>query len=237
MMLWIVVAYGVFTIFAQKETRYVLYWLPAFTFFAAAPWARVYAGAALQWLTAAVLLAAVGYQSVWAWTRERPYITGYEAVVQRIMADGSPGFVLFDGELHGNFIFYFRIHDPSRRGVVLRKALYVTRVLQEYGSRELVRERADIERLLTEFGVRYVVVDNSELRFASQRILRDVLDDSAFRLVGTFPIDSSMPRWRARQLLLYEHPEPPPRTATDLYLPMMTLRDDIRLTVNDLQLP
>jgi hypothetical protein len=151
------------------------------------------------------------------------------------MADGKPGFVVFDGELHGNFIFYFRIHDPQRQGAVLRKALYVTRVMQEYGSQELLRERSEIERMLAAYGVRFVVVDNSEPRFASQKVLREILREPPFTLVGTYPIESNLARFRERTLLLYEHPSPPAPTVTDLRLPMMTLPNDINVPLSELR--
>ena len=54
--------------------------------------------------------------------------------------------MLFDGPLAGNFIFFMRADDPSRRFLVLRKALYAYNIKKEGGSEELVHSRADIEK-------------------------------------------------------------------------------------------
>lgn len=235
-LVWIVACYVTFTVVGQKDARYAIYWLPAFVFFAVGALTQFRWPAPARAVANVMLLALLGYQVWTSVTYERPYIAGYEAAVRHVMRHGNPGFVLFDGELHGNFIFYFRVQDTERRGVVLRKALYVTRVLQEYGSRELLRDRADIGRMLAQYGVRYVVVDNSAPRFNSQTVLRQVLNDPPFVLAGVYPVESNVARYRQRTLFVYEHPSPPAPTVTDLRLPMLTLPSDINVPVSELGL-
>ncbi len=232
--LWIVACYATFSFFAQQDPRYILYWLPPWIFFAVGGVTSNAFPKRMKWVTIPVLLGVIGHHTWWAWHYQRPFVSGYEEAARRLMQNGSPGLVVFDGELHGNLVFYVRANDPRRQAVILRKALYVTRVVAEYGSKEFVRTRAEVERLLSDYGVRYVLVDNSQTRFASQNLLRDVLNDPPFRLVATIPIETNVRNWVGRKLLLYENPNPPPVKAKSLRLEMLTLPGDIEIPMQDL---
>jgi Dolichyl-phosphate-mannose-protein mannosyltransferase len=233
---WVGSCYLTFSLLAQKDPRYIIYWIPAFVFLAIGCLTSAALPRAAKWLSVPLLAALVGYQTWGAWHYHRPYTVGYEAVARRLMQDGNPGFILFDGELHGDLVFYIRAYDPERRSVVLRKSLYVTRVMQEYGSKELVHSRAEVENLLSEYGVRYVVVEDSDMHFKSQQILRDVLSEPPFVLRTRLPIKTNVSRWENQELLLYENPTPPPVQANILRVGMLTLPEDIRIPLDDLQI-
>lgn len=236
MVVWIVACYLSFSFLGQKTPRYILSWVPAFVFFAVGPLTNAALAKRLKWVTVPLLAILVVYQTWWAWHFQRPYISGYEAAARRLMENSNPGIVLFDGELHSNLIFFVRVHDPQRRAVVLRKALYVTRIVEEYGSKELVHDRGEVENLLSGYGIRYIFVDNSDLHFESQRTLRDVLKQPRFRLVATFPIKTNVGNRKDRKLFLYEDPNPPRATAQLLDVQMLTLSDDIKIPLHDLQI-
>jgi len=236
MAMWILSCYLTFSFLGQKAPRYSVYWVPAFVFFAVGFLTSRALPRPVRWVTVALLVALVGRQGWRAWHYEKPYVSGYEAAARRVMENGDPGVVLFDGELHGNLIFYVRANDPQRRSVVLRKALYVTRIFEEYGSKELVHDRAQLENLLSAYGIRYVLVDNSDLHFESQRTLRELLNQPPFRLAATFPIETNVPSRKGRKLFLYENPNPPPITASVLNVSMMTLSNDIKIPMDDLQI-
>jgi hypothetical protein len=130
--------------------------------------------------------------------------------------------------LEGNHIFFMRALDPQRRFIVLRKALYATKVMPQFGSVELAHSKENIEDILGEFGIKYVAVEsNGPLHFNSQKILRDLLATPQFKLVRSIPIESNLPEWQARSLLLYENLQVKPRTARQLRLTMLSMSHDI----------
>src|SRR5205823_2696237 len=103
---WIVSCYVSFSFLGQKAPRYVLYWIPAFVFFAVGP---LTSRGPLRWLTVPVLATLLAFQGWRAWQYQRPYVSGYEAAAHRLMEHGDPGFILFDGEVHANLVFYVRL--------------------------------------------------------------------------------------------------------------------------------
>ncbi len=169
----------------------------------------------------------VGYS--WrAWNYERPYISGYKTVAERILADKNAQMILFDGNVGPDFIFFMRVLDPGQRCYVLRKALYVTDILNTYGSENLISNSAQLEGLIRDYGVKYIVVENGiPLSFESQRILRNLLQRPQFRFVEEVPFKTDLSRWGGRSVLLYENEDVSPRRAQALDLKMMTLNHDI----------
>lgn len=216
----------------------MVYWLPPFIFFAVAPLTSHVLPKLARMGAAAVALALVcGYS--WAgWHYERPYIVGYKALATEVLNRDNGGIVLFDGDLEGNYIFFMRALDPQRRFVVLRKALYATRVMPQFGSVELVHSKEDIENILGEYGIKYVAVEsNAPLRFNAQKVLRDMLATSQFQLVRSIPIESNLPEWKSRSLLLYENLEAKPRTARELRLTMLSMSHDIVVPLDTILKP
>ncbi len=232
---WIAAWYLTYFVISTKQTRYMVYWLPPYIFFAVAPLTSHVLPRLARIGAAAVALALVcGY--VWAgWHYERPYIVGYKALAEEVLNRDKGGIVLFDGDLEGNYIFFMRALDPQRRFVVLRKALYATRVMPQFGSVELVHSSDDVENILEQYGIKYVAVESNEpLRFNSQKILRDLLATSQFKLVSSAPIESNLSEWKSRSLLLYENLQVKPRTARELRLTMLSMSHDIIVPLDDL---
>jgi dolichyl-phosphate-mannose-protein mannosyltransferase len=235
MLVWILSCYITFSFFAGKEARYIIYWLPAFVFFAVGPWtSQLWKGRSRVVATALVILL-VG-QSVWfAWRYERPYISGYAAAARQLTKIASPGVILFDGDLPANFIFFMRAFDPSRRFIIMRKALYVERVMKEYGSIELLHSSDEIRDLLKRYGIRFIVVSqDGQLEYEVQRTLRTLLNSPQFRLVQKVPIDTNLPEWQGRSLLIYENTQAGPPTEEFLHIRMLTLTHDIVVRLSDL---
>jgi len=231
---WIAAWYLTYFVISTKQTRYMVYWLPPFIFFAAAPLtSRVLPKLARMGAAAVALALVSGY--AWAgWHYERPYIVGYKALATEVLNRDNGGIVLFDGDLEGNYIFFMRALDPQRRFIVLRKALYATRVMPQFGSVELAHSKENIEDILGEFGIKYVAVESNEpLHFNSQKILRELLATQQFKLVRSIPIESNLPEWQARSLLLYENLQVKPRTARQLRLTMLSMSHDIVISLDD----
>jgi Dolichyl-phosphate-mannose-protein mannosyltransferase len=228
MLAWIVGWYVTYTALGTKTPRYIVYWLPPFIYFLVAPLASKELPRLVRPVAVGVLAVIVGVSSWMAWTYQRPYVSGYDQVAREVVHGERAGVVLFDGDLAGNFIFFMRAEDPHRRFVVLRKALFVTQVMSQFGSQELIHSQADLEKLFGDYGIKYVVVEkNTPLQFSSQKILRDFLQTSRFRLVEERPIQSNVPEWNQRSLQLYEDVDAAPPTETVLHLKMLSMDHDI----------
>jgi hypothetical protein len=234
MLSWIAACYVTFTLIGLKESRYVVYWLPPFLYFAAGlltslvhtRWQRVAMGAASVVLVATALVS--------AWPYQRPYVSGYALVAKRITEESKSGVILFDGDLAGNFIFYIRAYDPSRRFIVLRKALYAYRIKQRGGAVELVHSREELNDLVRGYGIRFVVVsDNAPMQFEVQRLLREFVRSDQFRLLGRFPVQDSDFPGRNGGLLLYENVHWAPPTEKFLHIKMLTLNHDIVVPLDE----
>jgi hypothetical protein len=225
---WIVACYVTLTLIGHKEARYVIYWIPPFLYFVSGLLFCFFRNARLKvaGVVAALILLAVALTS--AWSFHRPYVTGYAAVPKRILEESKSAIILFDGPLPGNFIFFMRADDPDRRFLVLRKALYAYRIVKRWGSVELVRGSQEVENLLHEDGVRFIVVsDLGPFNFDSQKMLRDLLKTPSYKELGRYPIggnDLSPPN---SSLVLYENLKWTPPTAKYLRIKMLTTGRDI----------
>jgi hypothetical protein len=240
MLAWIVSCYVVFTLIRHKDTeaRYILYWVPAFAYFAVAPFMRKTPVRWIRVLGAAVVMLVLASYTARAWTYERPYVSGY-AQLARQLTQLEGGCVLVDVQLPGNFVFFMRAFDPARRFVILRKALYEVRTVREWGVTEFAHNQSDVEQILKTDSVRYVVVEkNMPLAFifsSSQGALRELLDHSGqYKMVDTVPVESNLSDWQGRSLILYESVAPvvPPHGV--LHIKMSNLPHDIDIPFQQL---
>ncbi|PWT79268.1 MAG: hypothetical protein C5B58_13970, partial [Acidobacteria bacterium] len=228
MLSWVAACYLTFTFIGHKEARYVLYWLPPFTYFIAGLLTKLFyqRGMRIAAATCAVML--VTQEAVRAWSFERPYVTGYAQAAKRVTEASTSGVVLYDADLPGNFIFFVRANDPNHHFIVLRKALYAYRIKQRGGSIELVHNQEEIRNLLRQYGIRFVAVsDNIPLRFNSQKELRQMLLTSQFRLFDSFRLSDSQDTAHSGNLRIYENLAWAPPTEKYLHIKMLTLDRDI----------
>jgi hypothetical protein len=235
MLAWIASCYLVFTLVRHKEARYILYWVPAFAYFAVAPLTGKTSAPRLRvWGTAVVMVVLAAY-SVRAWTYQRLYVSGYAQLAQQL-TQREGGCVLVDMDLPGNFTFFMRAFDPARRFVILRKALYEVRTIREWGVAEFAHNQNDVEQILKNDSVRYVVVEkHMPLYFSSQNALRELLDHSGqYKMVETVPIETNMSGWQGRSLVLYESNVPVVPPHGMLHIKMSHLRHDIDIPFEQL---
>ena len=83
MLVWIVSWYITFTLISTKTPRYIVYWLPAFVYFAVAPLTSVRLTRRLRPVGLGLVLLLVSVSSWKAFTYQRPYVAGYEKVGSR----------------------------------------------------------------------------------------------------------------------------------------------------------
>ena len=235
MLIWIVACYVTMTSFAGKEPRYMIYWLPPFVYFAVCPLTVKYRALWIRAVQVAAVSALLVIHMRSGWAYQRPYVSGYAALADYVTHQSQEsGIILYDAGLHENFIFFLRTYDPARRFVVMRKALYAVRIVQERGSRELLYNASQLQGLIKRYGIKYIIVsDNSPLAFEVQKTLRELLKTPQFRLVKSFPIETNSPRGE-NQLLLYENNDVVPRSERWLRLEMLTLSRDIVVSLDNL---
>ena len=238
MLAWIAGGYITFAAIHHKEGRYSFFWIPPFAYFAAglltAKWRlrplRALAGALAVLLSVQVV--ATG------WTYQRPYLKGYETLAARIRSLSDSGVILFDAPLPANFIFFLRKLDQQRKFVVLRKALWTTRIKLSGGSEELAKTVSDVDNVIDQDGVKYVVVSDNPTIFEGQSSLLTVVHtDSRFEFLGTFPVESNEPEWNRRHLFLYRNNRPTLPAGRFLKVRMMTLSNDISVPWEELNQP
>jgi len=237
MLLWIVSVYLTFTFMSQKDPRYAFYWIPPFTYFAVGPLTAAWR---ITWmrLAGAICATLILGMTVYSGSRyRRPFLSGYASVARDIVQRSRSGIILFDGDLPANFIFFLRSFDASRRFLVLRKSLYVTRIELKYGSEELAHSKDEVRDVVSRDGVKYIVLSHaSNLHFDVQRSLRDLLDtDPQFKLLKVFPIETNQTEWKDRQLRLYQNTDYHPPTEELLRIRMLTLSHDIVVPWSELK--
>src|SRR5580704_18271074 len=106
----------------------------------------------------AIVCLVVAVYGVQAWSYQRPYVSGYAPLAEQLTQQDG-GCALIDMDLPGNFIFFMRASDPARRFVILRKALYEARTIREWGATEFAHNQSDVEQILKNDSVRYVVAE------------------------------------------------------------------------------
>jgi hypothetical protein len=228
MLAWIAACYVTFTAIGLKESRYALYWVPAFVYFAAGGLTRFFRRPVMRATATAIAGCVLVAIVIPAWAFQRPYVSGYEAAAQRVVQASKCGVILFDGDLAGDFIFFVRANDANRRFLVLRKALYAERIKVRLGSVELVHDSDDVRHLIHDDGVRFVVtMEGTPLLFDSQRRLREILTGPDFELLGRFPIAGNDIGGTDPTLLVYVNRNYSPPAAKTLTIRMLTLSHDI----------
>jgi hypothetical protein len=238
MFAWIASCYIVFTSIRHKDPdgRYILYWVPAFAFFAVAPLVRKTPKRGIRVLRITALIVLLGSYTAQAWTYERVYVSGYAQLSQRL-TQLEGGCVLVDANLPGNIVFFTRAFDPARRFIILRKALYEVRMIREWGTTEFAHDESDVQKILETDSVQYVVVENNmPLYFSSQQALRRILVNSGqYKIVETVPVETNEKHWQGRSLTLYESKAKVSPPHGILHIKMSNLHHDIDIPFEQLQ--
>jgi hypothetical protein len=228
---WVTSAYLTMTAIGYKETRYLICAVPAVAYFAV--WPVLLPKTARIWLRVpclAILAGIVTFNAWAAWSFERPYVSGYAPVAREIRQLSNSGVILVDAAIPANFIFFVRLQDPGGKFVVLRKSLYAFRMNEGFSGEEYVHTREELQKLLVDDGVRFIVVSNRPPgKFPIEVTLREMLVAPQFRLIGRYPVEGNSPEWTNYCLSLFENTRAAPPAAASLRIPMLTLNHDIEV--------
>ena len=206
MLMWIAACYLTMTFISAEEPRYIIYWIPPWVYFALGPLTAKSTGR-MRFLRGGAACGLVLAYAGWAWSYQRPYVSGFEAAARSVSQRGGPRVVVFDGDLPGNFVFFMRSLDPARRFFIVRKLLAVVE-----GSAAIVKKPTGLEDLIDDYGIKSIVIsENVTIGSEGQARLRGLLQTDEFRLVQRFPVETNVPEFKDHNLLLYEkvHPQAP----------------------------
>lgn len=218
--------YAFFTYLVAKDGRYTLFWLPAFTVFAAVPLCYLarYARARILYATLLVLVTASQVAAVYARTPQ--YATGYRQAAEWVVRHRASPMVLFDGVTSGTFAYFVRALDADRSIFVLRGDKLLTSSMGSKAKRLQVhvRSREEIQDLLDRYGVVHVVVERYERStVAIHHTLREFLWTGPFELVHEIPVDTNRELLQGQTLQIYRYltPRPPSATQIELRVPLV----------------
>jgi 4-amino-4-deoxy-L-arabinose transferase-like glycosyltransferase len=214
---------------AEQETRHGIFWIPAWSLFAAAAimelqrrWRRP-----LATLVVAVLV--IGCTLYWTLKTPTPWLRGYRpAIAHALKETHGPGILLFDGLMSGTVVYELRTQDADRRLWLLRgdKIFAASRSDPSQGYIEWAADEAAILKLLDEVDADWILVEEPPGRFETPmaRKLRTVLANHPERYVRTetFPVENSEFAWvDGVKLIAYKPAKPRPTGPRRIAIPML----------------
>lgn len=225
----IAATYVTFTPVGEMDSRHSIYWVPAFSFFAARGPALI-AG----WLRAPKLYAAlsallVGAIAVTALEKPRAFVLGYEEAARYVLSRGdSPPFCLFVGRLNGDFIYQVRRHDAGRGLWVLRadKLFFNYLISPGVEYREYAASDAEVLDTIFKYDPAYIVVEESQgitVVPAERKVRATVMNHpERFMLEHVVPVSGDAVPFRDMHLMIfknvYRNPNPERRLEVDLLM-------------------
>jgi len=230
-LVWVFSCYFCYTLIQEKATRHTTIWIPPLVYFAVVALEKLVPRK--KWLYAACTLLAL-YTFSKALLLEVAKVEGVQEAAKFLVAQPESDVVYYQGYLNGDFVFYVRKYDPEKRRVVAReKQVVVTKVMYGYGSREVLRTPEQVLDFFRTWGIRYALVENREM-LPGLAPVRQVLQSDQFEFMRDFALRSNNEYFKDQRLLLYRYRGELRRTEKPVFLPMLTLRKDIRADLNRL---
>lgn len=225
-LVWILASYFTFTLFHEKAPRYIMAWLLPFILSAVYFVWRVLSRLPRMRMVALAALAASFY--VPALFYQRPYVEGCEEAARYLAQQPDADVIYYQGALNGDFIFFVRKFDPEKRRLVIREKL----VADPRGYRTL-HTPEEVDERFRQLGIRYAVVENRDF-LPQLAVTHQALRSSGFELIKEIPIRTNDYRVAGIKLSIYRTRAPSSPTSTELEIPMVTLRHDLRLPLSRL---
>jgi hypothetical protein len=232
--LLIVFTYGFFTYLDFKNPRHPIFWIPAFTAFAAIPTVYLRERRVYRNLFLSVVLLICGYQIKVIYERPVNYATGYQEAANYILERSVSPTVFFDGYNNGYFTYFMRALDPNRSMYVLRgdkllssSAISSTRWLEVH-----IHNEQGIKEIFDDYGIDYVVVESIDRSGVEiHQVLRDYLKTGPFTLENDIQVESTRPPLRGQQLLIYRYTDRKPirNSSMKLRLPVVGKTIDVQI--------
>jgi hypothetical protein len=205
-LMWIISLYLFLTVLGiQSNPRYAIYWIPAFCVFAAAP-LNFFKNRTFKITFSILLVATVCYQFIIAYKLEPEYVDGYEQMAKYMAENLNERTILYSGVNDtGYLIFYIRKHDPNRRFIVLRSDKILATSSMKWIVEERIKTPEEIYQILEDFGIRYVVVEDTLSRSKAIELLRKVVKSNKFTVIKKITLLSNRERFNNIELIISEY--------------------------------
>lgn len=225
----IAATYVTFTPIGEMDSRHAIYWVPAFSFFAAHGLFTVATrlrAPQLHLPLAAMVIAAAALSVL---SRPRTFVRGYEGAARYVASQpDAPPFCLFVGRLNGDFIYQLRRHDAARRVWVLRadKLFYSVLVNAQTDYRQYAAGDAETLELIFKYDPTFLVVEEppGPAWIEAEDRLREIIENhpERFRLESEVPLDSNTAEFARTRLKIYRNtfrnPNPERRVGAELLM-------------------
>jgi len=234
----VLAVYLFFTYLTGKSARYSIFWIPAFTLFAALPVYYLGGVRPARLLAAFMLVFLAGYQVQKIYSRPVNYATGFGEAARYVLENSESPTVFYDGYNNGYFTYFMRELDPERSMYVLRadKLLTSSAITSNQWLEVHAKSRGDIQSILDDYGVQYVVVEERDISgLEIHRELRRLLGDDPFKLEKTISIDSTRPPLKNQKILIYRQLNRKPVTVDYLELRLPVVGQVIKVPMRKLQ--
>ena len=241
LIIWALSCYLFFTFIAQKDVRYIIYWIPALTGVASIGFFEVNKYISNRYNINSLKYALIFIVSIICisissgFLVERPFIEGYDNVAKYIVSrvqDRQNEIILYDGYDYGNMIISLRKNDPRRKIYLFRtsKYLYTTNIMPQYETRIISSEKYNIIMFLKKYGIRYITLscnyDNTII--SSENLRKMIKEDRDFILLKQFYVNNN--DGRDGYVSVYYYKEGIPlASGTELEIPMLTIGKTIRI--------
>ena len=231
LLVWVAACYLCYTLIQEKSIRHSFVWIPALVYFALVVVENLLPQR--KWVLAAFCALAV-YSAGKALNTDTDKVAGLEPVAQYLAAQPESDVLYYQGSLNGDFIFYVRKFDPQKKRLVAReKQIVATKVNEGYGTRTILRTPEEVIQMFQGWGIRYAVVENREF-IGGLSPVHVALRSDQFEVVKSYLFDSNIAFFNSRRVTIYRFKGELKRSEASVTVPMMTLRDDIKVDLNRL---
>lgn len=185
-------------------------------------------------MTAFIMIA--GYQIIYAYNLVPEYARGYENAAKYVAEHKKGESIMYSGVIDtGYFVFFVRKNDPDRELIVLRADKILATSAMRIIVEERIQEREEIYKVLNDYGVRYVVIEDTFTNSKVLEWLRFEVKSGRFDLRDKTMIQSSDTRANNVPLSIYEYKDyTPPKKGIKLNMNIVLMNEVIEVLLDDL---
>jgi hypothetical protein len=226
-----------FSYVIHKNERYTIFWLPAFSLFAAYPLYLLREFYFPRYAFALVLTIAFSYNVFTIYKVEPNYATGYQEAAQFVLENSSSPTVFVDAYNNGYFTYFMRAQDDARSMYVLRAdKLLASSSISAKNRLELhAQSKDDIQEILNKYGIELIVVESRDISGVEiYKEFRELLQNGPFSLIKRIPVETTRPILDDQELLVYRYLERKPISGDTLTLHLPVVGQTIQVPLRKL---
>jgi hypothetical protein len=226
-----------FSYVIHKNERYSIFWLPAFSLFAAYPLYLLREFYFPRYAFALVLTIAFSYNVYSIYKVEPNYATGYQEAAQFVLENSSSPTVFVDAYNNGYFTYFMRAHDDARSMYVLRAdKLLASSSISAKNRLELhAQNKKEILEILGKYGIELIVVESQDISGVEiYKEFRELLQNGPFSLIKRIPVETTRPVLDDQELLIYRYLERKPIAGNTLTLHLPVVGQTIEVPLREL---